>query len=344
MREALLIGWVALVAPACRTAEGPPLQQLDGPRTALEVRFEPPGGTVFKLESDLETENWDFGLRVRGDTGRLERLRIEHLAAGALRHAVELDRTALSAYRVEPGGADLLLSHLYQQLPARLGIDRLRVVLFDSAREIGRGEVPLTRYAQQNRFRLPIRGCWFVASGHDFGIEHRRWYSRGHFAWDLIRVDGEGEPGAGPTLAENRSFGQPVVAPAAGTVLEVKDGGEDRAPGDPGARDEANFVLIDHGAGEHSRLVHLKKGSIRVRPGEHLQANQLLGEVGNSGMTDGPHLHVAFETEVADPSTGERVRVPLPVRFSGYRLTSNLGTRVPVDLGRPRRGQFICAD
>lgn len=346
MREALLIGLLGLIAPSCRTADVSPPGQLNPSNTtaALEVRFEPPGDTLFKLEGDLATENWDFGIRVRGDVGRLERLRIEHHSAGVLRHVVELDRTALNAYRAEPSGEGLLLGHLYQQLPAMLGIDHLRVVLLDGERELGRAEVPLTRYEQKNQFRLPVSGCWFVSSGHDFGVEHRRWYNRSHFAWDLIRVNEAGEPGAGPTLAESFSFGQPVVAPAAGTVLEVRDGGEDQAPGHPGSREEANFVLIDHGAGERSRLIHLKKGSIRVRPGEHLQANQLIGEVGNSGMTDGPHLHVGFETVGLDISTGERVSVPLPIRFSGYRRTSNQGTRVPVDLGRPRRGQFICAD
>jgi murein DD-endopeptidase MepM/ murein hydrolase activator NlpD len=346
MRDALLIGLLGLITPSCRTADSHSPGQLNpaSATAALEVRFEPPGHTLFKLEGDLATENWAFGLRVRGEVGRLERLRIEHSSAGAIRHVVELDRTALNAHRAEPHGGGLLLGHLYQQLPARLAIDRLRVVLFDGEQEIGRAEVPLMRYEQKNRFRLPVSGCWFVSSGHDFGIEHRRWYNRSHFAWDLIRVNEAGEPGAGPALAESFSFGQPVVTPAAGTVLEVRDGGEDQAPGHPGSREEANFVLIDHGAGEHSRLVHLKKGSIRVRPGEHLQANQLIGEVGNSGMTDGPHLHVAFETQGVDASTGERVSVPLPIRFSGYRLTWNQGTRMPMEMGRPRRGQFICAD
>jgi len=346
MRKALLIGLLGLVASSCRTADSlsPGERNPSNATATLEVRFEPPGDSLFKLDGDLATENWDFGLRVRGDVGRLERLRIEHHSAGMLRHVVELDRTALNAYRAEPGGDGLLFGRLFQQLPAMLEIDRLRVVLLEGEQEIGRAEVPLTRYEQKNRFRLPVSGCWFVSSGHDFGVEHRRWYNRSHFAWDLIRVNEAGEPGAGPALAESFSFGQAVVAPAAGTVLEVRDGGEDRAPGHPGSREEANFILIDHGGGEYSRLVHLKKGSIRVRRGEHLQANQLIGEVGNSGMTDGPHLHVAFETEGVDASTGERVSIPLPIRFSGYRLTSNQGTRTPVELGRPRRGQFICAD
>jgi murein DD-endopeptidase MepM/ murein hydrolase activator NlpD len=315
MRRALLITLLGLVAPACR-ATGPSRPEESARASAkppLEVSFEPPGGILFKLEEDLGMENWDFGLRVRGETSRIARLRIEHSSAGLPRQIIELDRVALSAYRAEPDGVDLILRHLHQRLPQALGIDRMSVVLLDESGELGRGEVPLARYAQTNAFRLPIRGCWFVSSGHDFGVEHRRWYTHGHFAWDLIRVDAEGDPGAGPTLAESLSFGQPVFAPAAGLVVEVHDGGEDRPPGNPGPREEANFILLDHGAGERSRLVHLKKGSIRVRPGERVQEGQLLAEVGNSGMTDGPHLHVAFETEQTLPATGEPVRVPLPI-------------------------------
>jgi hypothetical protein len=162
MRKALLtLSLLGFVAPACR-ATGTSLPEEPAEATAktpLEMSFEPPGGILFKLEEDLGMENWDFGLRVRGEVSGMARLRIEHESAGQPRHVVELDRVALSAYRAEPGSAELVLRHLHQRLPQALAIDRLRVVLLDKSGERGRGEVPLARYEQKGRFQLPVRGC-----------------------------------------------------------------------------------------------------------------------------------------------------------------------------------------
>jgi len=72
--------------------------------------------------------------------------------------------------------------------------------------------------------------------------------------------------------------GDLVVAPAAGTVTKASwQGGY------------GNMIEVDHGNGLISRFGHLSK--IEVEVGESLQRGQLMGFVGSTGRSTGPHLH-----------------------------------------------------
>jgi len=72
--------------------------------------------------------------------------------------------------------------------------------------------------------------------------------------------------------------GTPIVAPAGGVVIIA---GREAAYG--------RLVSIDHGHGYTTMYGHLK--DIHVKPGDRVHAGQILGTVGTSGNTTGPHLH-----------------------------------------------------
>jgi murein DD-endopeptidase MepM/ murein hydrolase activator NlpD len=55
---------------------------------------------------------------------------------------------------------------------------------------------------------------------------------------------------------------------------------------------EGNFVIIDHGLGIFSYYMHLN--SLKVKDGDIVDAGSLIGEVGSTGMSTAPHLHVSF--------------------------------------------------
>jgi murein DD-endopeptidase MepM/ murein hydrolase activator NlpD len=86
--------------------------------------------------------------------------------------------------------------------------------------------------------------------------------------------------------------GVPVFAVAAGTVTYVTDGYFDRNC--CGSSDQGNQVTLDHGNGWYTRNVHLARGTIPVRVGDHVSAGQLIGFVGSSGNSSGMHLHQAI--------------------------------------------------
>jgi len=48
-------------------------------------------------------------------------------------------------------------------------------------------------------------------------------------------------------------------------------------------------IVINHGYGYQTLYGHLSK--VLVRPGERIKRGQLIGQVGNSGISSGPHLH-----------------------------------------------------
>ena len=52
-----------------------------------------------------------------------------------------------------------------------------------------------------------------------------------------------------------------------------------------------NSVFLDHGHGVISAYFHLKE--IRVKPGNRIAQGQVVGTVGNTGRSTGPHLHWA---------------------------------------------------
>ena len=72
--------------------------------------------------------------------------------------------------------------------------------------------------------------------------------------------------------------GTPVIAPADGIVVFTgREGGY------------GNLIVISHGYGISTRYGHLKK--IFVKPGQKVQRGDIIGEIGNTGRSTGPHLH-----------------------------------------------------
>lgn len=78
------------------------------------------------------------------------------------------------------------------------------------------------------------------------------------------------------------SLGTPIVAPSGGIVLKTVAG--DSVYG--------NQIILDHGRHTETMYGHLNQ--FVVAPGERVKRGQLLGYVGSTGMSTGPHLH--FET------------------------------------------------
>jgi len=97
-----------------------------------------------------------------------------------------------------------------------------------------------------------------------------------------------------------------VVAAASGVILAKHDGHGDRHCG---ATDEPwNAVYVAHADGSVAWYGHLKAGSLTPVPvGGTVTAGDVLGTVGSSGRSTGPHLHLelhAADGSLIDPFAG----------------------------------------
>ncbi|WP_411823592.1 M23 family metallopeptidase [Leptospira sp. 'Mane'] len=54
---------------------------------------------------------------------------------------------------------------------------------------------------------------------------------------------------------------------------------------------KANFIILQHEDGTVASYAHLNRGGVAVRTGDKISRGQLIGYSGNTGYTQGPHLH-----------------------------------------------------
>ena len=127
--------------------------------------------------------------------------------------------------------------------------------------------------------------------------------------------------------------GTPVLAAREGTVIEIREafneGGIDRA-----LAEKANFVSIIHSDGTFAQYVHLAPHSVLVRPGERVEAGQVIGRSGHTGYAGGPHLHFDLRW-VRIGADGIVRQASLPFHFfrqrSGEKITLRQRMRITVD-------------
>lgn len=95
----------------------------------------------------------------------------------------------------------------------------------------------------------------------------------------------------GLDIAGGSIYGKPIVAARAGTVIDAgwNSGGY------------GNYVMINHGDGFITIYGHMS--SVAAYNGQSVSAGQVIGYVGNSGRSTGPHLHfeVRLNGSVEDP-------------------------------------------
>ena len=102
--------------------------------------------------------------------------------------------------------------------------------------------------------------------------------------------------------------GVDVHPASAGTVTATRDGMPDILFTDANAPDIVNkecgnAVILRHEEGWETRYCHLRQGSISVRTGEQVTPDTVIGQVGLSGKTEFPHLHISVlkDGTIVDP-------------------------------------------
>ncbi len=100
-------------------------------------------------------------------------------------------------------------------------------------------------------------------------------------------------------------YGVPIVSTANGTVQSIVN--------DP--RGFGLFIIIKHKYGFYTRYAHLQR--VVVQKGQYVRRGQVIGYMGNSGLSTGPHLHyeVRIGTQVVDPIQFLNIESPLVAKY-----------------------------
>jgi len=170
---------------------------------------------------------------------------------------------------------------------------------------------PVVTKAEPPVLELPIdcqigSTCWLVNYvDTDPGPDHQD-YRCGPKSYNSHR-------GTDIAIANKRimAAGVAILASAPGRVIGTRDGmpettaEELKTRRNIVGRECRNGVTIQHNGNWTTQYCHLKGGSVRVRRGDTVQTGDKLGELGMSGFTEFPHVHLAVRNgdTVIDPFT-----------------------------------------
>ncbi|HEX2209835.1 MAG TPA: M23 family metallopeptidase [Longimicrobium sp.] len=330
-------GFLAISAGATALAawEGSPGLLAREPATSERVRLLTLPQRVYKLRDNSKenAESWLFHLVVEtAPDDALEPIAMDlgYLASGQTLETAALGEAAVAALRV----AELTRStgitgetlaepvkwqvyRIRASRPVAAVIDEMRIAmrLRDGSGGVIDAEttVAIGTYTPKTSLIFPFRGRGFIsqAQANDGGHANRS----GQFAIDALGVDATYAPVSSGEDVNSAyvGWGRELIAPAAGTVVRLRADRPDQpvpnrsdpayyAPEFPNGGDMGNHVVIDHGNGEFSVIAHMMAGSVLVTPGQTVAQGQPIGRLGNSGDTNGPHVHYQLQSGPDWPS------------------------------------------
>ncbi len=210
---------------------------------------------------------------------------------------------------------------------ALFAADQIRLAYLGAQVPAG-ASIDLASPLGEGRYLVVNGGATTVVNAHadalDQSIPAHRAFHGTAYGVDFVAIDRFGLRANGVMPADPRRyriFGTTVIAPCGGTILV--------------AVDELRDMLVPeldekHLAGNHAilrcgevdiLLAHFRRGSVRVRTGAKVAVGTAIAEVGNSGSTSEPHLHIHAQRRgtASAPFSGE----PIPVTISGRFLVRN---------------------
>ena len=258
----------------------------------------------------------------------------------------------VGAHRLRPGEPELIMNPS-QQLDGRLEAAEL---VFDfklyGKERVTHASITLhRRQAVPAAVRFPLRRPTWVFEADDFYSHHRRFdfvspMARQlgfrsnvlRHAVDLVPLGPDGSTHHGDSARNDLfSFGSPVLAAAAGTVVDARP--------DSRRLDLAllktdrmamfgNHVVVKLETGELALYAHLRQGSVRCKVGDRLRPRQQLGRSPHRVARRSPISTSSLQTSADADGEGR------PVRFRGFRRIRG-GRSTAVSAGRLDIGQIV---
>jgi hypothetical protein len=178
---------------------------------------------------------------------------------------------------------------------------------------------------------LPFAGEWYVVAGGRSALLNHHWrYPFERDAIDLFQVvDGRSFHGDSKGLPSYYAFGEPIRAPADGTVTAVLDARPDEPVGGSDLdHPEGNYLVIDIGHERYVMIAHLAQDSVRLAEGDPVRRGQVIARVGDSGNSDQPHIHIAVQNRPTFDHEDEDIQT-YPIVFRNTVLTRGGSEQTP---------------
>ena len=235
------------------------------------------------------------------------------------------------------------LSHGFELALSSPGEPRQRVAFVGVPTPVGRGGAI--------EVAPPLRGPgWVVGNGCCDPINAHRGatlsidgtvHTPERFAIDFVQLGTGGRLFDGPIdmLSSWGFFGARIYSATRGRVVGVQDGLPEQTPGalPTGQTVQTaggNYLVVKIGNGRFAFYAHLQRDSMTVDKGDRVRKGQPLGLLGNTGNSDGPHLHFHI---MDGPSPLQSNGLPFVYsRFTGQGLVTDeaalvSGQVVPID-------------
>jgi hypothetical protein len=155
--------------------------------------------------------------------------------------------------------------------------------------------------------RIAINGV-HIETGETFAVD-----------WAKVKNDRLFD-GDGKRVEQYYGFGEDVLAVADGTVVSVHDGMPDQTPFVfmvPKSKSDygGNNLMLKIAPNVFAWYAHLRQGGIMVKVGDAVKAGAPIAKLGNTGPSEGPHLHLGL-LDKPDPIAGRS----LPFVFDSFSL------------------------
>lgn len=216
------------------------------------------------------------------------------------------------------------------------------------------------KYPQNITIDFPLRGEWATLKppGHhpyafDFmkvGKEQTRYFNGSFLSYIFGRIPRESFYG----------WSQQIFAPIDGVVIQASDGWPDNKiinlintvvlwfkatflfrPKINGSKIDirpnvGNYVMIQSELGVIVFMAHMRPGSLKVATGQQVVTGQMIGEIGNSGNTTAPHLHLNLFDQMDNPLQAQ----VMPFVFRCYEC-KNGNSWQTIQNHVPKKGEVI---
>ena len=239
--------------------------------------------------------------RLRDTQASLDQLRDE--TALLLREARNFENALSNVFSVLGIGGNNALSHNTSgDLSSLIGIKQTPEGLIREVDDIRRLSAYLSQAVEpitelgalmdsQSALLTEIPSIWPVRGG----VGHITMF----FGQNIHPIHGQYYIHRGIDIATHR-YGDPIVASADGQVVTAEY-----------TYDYGNYIIIRHKHGYYTRYAHMQ--NFRATVGQRVQQGEIIGYIGNTGISTGPHLHyeVHVGSDVVDPYRFIRMRSSL---------------------------------